>query len=42
MRVVPVNWTDDVFLSPVTLTQPGIPKLDPLLDPHCYEGVEVF
>jgi hypothetical protein len=25
-----------------TLTQPGVPRIDPLLDPHCYEGVEVF
>ena len=47
-RDAAANLPLDVFdfgnqnLSPVTLTQPGIPKLDPLLDPHCYEGVEVF
>ena len=47
-RDAAANLPLDVFdfgnqnLSAVTLTQPGIPKLDPLLDPHCYEGVEVF
>ena len=47
-RDAAANLPLDVFdfsqqnLSPVTLTQPGIPKLDPLLDPHCYEGVELF
>jgi hypothetical protein len=29
-------------MTPVQLTQPGLPRLDSLLDPHCYEGVEVF
>jgi phospholipase C len=47
-RDAAANLPLDVFdfetqnVTPVTLTQPGLPKLDPLLDPHCYEGVELF
>jgi phospholipase C len=47
-RDAAANIPFDVFdfsnqnLTPVTLTQPGLPKVDPLLDPHCYEGVELF
>ena len=47
-RDAAANLPTDLFdfsapnTTPVNLTQPGLPKLDPLLDPHCYEGVEVF